>query len=69
MKLLTNFKQSNSTHISDRIHEWRHFRRLVKTYVRDKLLAEWFTKSLLAPIIEDAAKGGVVTKEKLISHA
>ena len=32
-ELLTNFKQSHSTHISDHIHEWRHCRQLVKTYV------------------------------------
>lgn len=32
-KLFTNFKQSNSTHISNKIHEWRHYYRLTKTYV------------------------------------
>ena len=30
---------------------------------------ECFFKSLLAPITEDVAKGGVVTEEKVIPHA
>ena len=58
-----------ATHISYHIHEWRRRRRMVKTYVPDQLLAEWFIKSLLPSIIEDVAKGGVVTEEKVISHA
>jgi len=63
IELLTNFKQTMATHISDHIHEWRRRRRMVKTYVPDQLLAEWFIKSLLPSITEDVAKGGVVTKE------
>jgi len=50
-----------ATHISDHIHEWRHHFQMVKTYVPDQLLVEWFIKSLLPSIIEDVAKGGVVT--------
>lgn len=42
---------------------------MVKNYVLDQLLAEWFFKSLLAPIIEDVAKGEVVIKEKAITCA
>ena len=67
-ELLANFKQLDSTHISDHIHDLRHCHWLVKTYVPDQLLAEWFTKYLLAPIIEDVAKGGVVTKEQVIAR-
>jgi len=69
MELLTNFKQNNATHISDHIHEWRCRRRMVKTFVPDQLLAEWFIKSILPSIIEDVAKGGVVTEEKVIARA
>ena len=58
-----------ATHICDHIHEWRRHRRMVKTYVPDQLLAEWFIRSLLPSITEDVAKGGVVTKEQVISHA
>ena len=42
---------------------------MVKKYVPDQLLAEWFIKSLLPSIIEDVAKGGVITEEKVISPA
>ena len=42
---------------------------MVKTYVPDQLLAEWFIKFVLPSITEDVAKGGVVTKEKVISRA
>ena len=67
--MLTNFKQTTTTHISYHIHEWCHCRRMVKTFVRDQLLVEWFIKSLFPSITKDVAKGGVVTKEKVISHA
>jgi len=40
MELLTNFKQTTTTHISDHIHEWRRRHRMVKTYVPSQLLAE-----------------------------
>ncbi len=42
---------------------------MVKTYVPDQLLAEWFIKSLLPAITEDVAKGRVVTKEQVIARA
>ena len=67
--LFTSLRQNTSTHISDHIHEWRSRIRLIKAPILDQLLADWFTKSLFPPIIEDVAMGGVVTKEKAISHA
>ena len=69
MELLTNFKQTNATHISYHIHDWRRRRRMVKTFVPDHLLAEWFITSFLPSIIEDVAKGGVVTEEQVIARA
>jgi len=42
---------------------------LVKTYVLDQFLVEWFTKYLLAPIKGEVAKGGVMIEEKVIAHA
>ena len=69
MELLTSLKQSTSTYISNHIHEWRRRRRLVKVFIPDKILAEWFVKSLLPKITKDVAKAGVVTKEKVISQA
>ena len=68
-ELLSSLKQSTSTYISDHIHEWRRRRRLVKVYIPDQILAEWFVKSLLPKITEDVAKAGVVTEEQVISQA
>jgi len=68
-ELLTNFKQTNSTHISDHIHEWQRRHRMVNMYVPNQLLAEWFIKSLLPSITEDVAKGEVVTEEQAITCA
>ena len=42
---------------------------MVKTYVLDQILAEWFINSLLPSITEDVEKGGVVTEEQVIAHA
>lgn len=64
MEVLTNFKQTTATHILDHIHEYCHHRRIVKIFVPDQLLFEWFIKSLLPSITEDVAKGGVVTEGK-----
>jgi hypothetical protein len=68
-EILTSFKQTKGTHISDHIHEWRRRRRLIKLELPDQLLAEWFTKSFVNEIGKDIAMGGVVTEEKAISHA
>jgi hypothetical protein len=68
-EILTSFKQSSSTHISDHIHEWRRRRRLIKLELPDQLLAEWFTKSFVNKIGKDIAMGGVVTEEQAISRA
>ena len=48
--LLTYLRQNTSTHISNHIHEWRRWRRLIKAPIPDQLLADWFTKSSL-PLI------------------
>jgi hypothetical protein len=42
---------------------------LIKVPLPDKLLAKWFTKSLIGPITCDVSMGGFVTKERAISHA
>ena len=66
---MTSFKQTTATHISDHIHEWHRHRRMVKIFVPDHLLAEWFINSFFPSITEDVAKGSVVTKEQVISRA
>ena len=42
---------------------------MVKIFVLDQLLAEWFIKSLLPSITEDVEKGGIVIEEKVITCA
>jgi hypothetical protein len=68
-EILSSFKQSKATHISDHIHEWRRRRRLIKLDLPDQLLAEWFTKSFVNDISRDISMGGVVTEEQVISRA
>ena len=68
-EILSSFKQSSSTHISNNIHEWRRRRRLIKVPLPNQLLVEWFTKSLINPIAHDVAMGGVITEEQTISCA
>jgi hypothetical protein len=68
-EILTSFKQSSGTHISDHIHEWRRRRRLIKLELPDQLLAEWFTKSFVKKIGKYISMGGVVTEEQAISRA
>ena len=68
-ELLTSLHQSNSTHISNHIHEWQRRRRLIKSQILDQLLEDWFTKSVMPPIAQYVAMGGAVTEEKAISHS
>jgi hypothetical protein len=68
-EILTSFKQTKVTHISDHIHEWRRRRRLIKLELPDQLLAEWFTKSFVNEIGKDIAMGGVVMEEQAISRS
>jgi len=68
-ELLTSLRKNTATHISDRIHEWRRCRRLVKAPIPDALLEDWFTKSLLPKISCDVAMSGAVTEEDVIRRA
>jgi hypothetical protein len=67
--LLNYLRKSNSTHISNHIHEWRRRRRLIKSAILYQLLEDWFTKSLFPPIAIDLSMGGIVTEERTISGA
>ena len=42
---------------------------MVRKFVPNQILAEWFIKSLLRSITEDVSKGGVVIKDQVISRA
>ena len=67
--LLTSLRQNISTHISNHIHEWRRWRRLIKVPILDQLLLDWFMKSLLPPIARVMVMGSVVTEDQAISSA
>jgi hypothetical protein len=67
--ILSSFKQSKATHISDHIHEWRRRHRLIKLNLPNQLLAEWFTKSFVNDISKDISMGGVVIEEQAISRS
>ena len=45
-KLLSTFRQDKATHISDHIQEWHRRKRLIKAFILQELLLEWFLKSL-----------------------
>jgi len=66
---IKQLKHSNATHISDHIHNSRLRRHLIKTFIPNYLLVEWFIKSLFPSITEDIAKGRVITEEQVISHS
>jgi hypothetical protein len=67
-EILSSFKQTKATPISDYIHEWRRRQRLIKLNLPDQLLAEWFMKSFMNKISHDISMGGVVIEEQAISH-
>ena len=65
--ILTSLHKNTSTHISDHIHEWRRWKRLIKVLIPIQLFVNWFMKSLFPPISCDVAMGGVVTEEQAIN--
>ena len=67
--LLTSLKQDTATHISDHIHEWRRRGCLIKFWIPDQLLTDWFTTSFVPKIAKDIAMGACVTEEQAIARA
>jgi hypothetical protein len=68
-ELLNSLRKSSCTHISNHIHDWRHWIWLIEHLILDQILVDWFTKSLLPPISRDVSMGNIVVEEKTISHA
>lgn len=64
-----SLKQDMATHISDHIHEWRRCHHLIKFWIPDQLLTDWFTTSFIPTIARDIAMGACVTKEQAITRA
>ena len=66
--LLTSLKKTTAMHIYDHIHEWRQRRRLIKFWIPDQLLTDWFTTSFVGPIARDIVMGACVTEEQAIAR-
>ena len=53
VEIFLSYHQSTTTHITDHIHEWRRRRSLCKIQLDDKIVLDWFLKTLLPPIAKD----------------
>ena len=67
LELLTHFKQTPATHLSDHIHEWWKRRSFCKDKFEDKVLLDLFLRSLTSEIAEDVEKSFSLNKEEYIS--
>ena len=56
-------------HISDHIHEWRRHHHLIKFWIPNQLLTNWFTTSFVGLIARDITMGACVTEEQAIRCA
>ena len=61
--------QNTSTHITDHIHEWWWCRSLCKIQLDDRILLDWFLKTLLPPIAKDIASERPQSEEEAILKA
>ena len=68
-ELLANFKQEKATHISDHIQEWKRRKRLIKDYIPNEFILEWFLKSFQRDISKDVSLSGVFFEEHDIFRA
>jgi hypothetical protein len=55
LELLSNFKKTSSTHITDHIHEWRRRRSLCKAKTTKQQCLDWFLRSLVSLLRKDVA--------------
>jgi hypothetical protein len=55
LEFIFEFKQYNSTHISNHIHEWRWRRILCKAETTKEQHIDWFLKSLVSVIAKDVS--------------
>jgi hypothetical protein len=69
LELLSNFKQTSSTHIVDHIHEWRRRRSLCKAETTKQQCLEWFLRSLVSLLGKDVASTFPQSEEEAISKA
>jgi hypothetical protein len=55
IELLSEFKQTSTTHIDDHIHKWRRRHSLCKDEATKKQCLNWFLKSLVSLLAKDVA--------------
>jgi hypothetical protein len=55
IELLSEFKQTSTTHIDDHIHKWRRRHILCKDEATKKQFLNWFLKSLVSLLAKDVA--------------
>jgi hypothetical protein len=69
IEILSAFHQEKSSHISDHIQEWHRWKRLIKAYIPQKFLLDWFLKSLQPYILKDVSTSKVTSEEEEIFKA
>ena len=69
LELLSNFKQTSSTHIIEHIHEWCQRRSLCKVDATPQQCLNWFLKSLVSLLAKDVVATFPQTEEESISKA
>jgi hypothetical protein len=69
LELLSNFKQTSATHITDHIHEWCRQRSLCKAETTKQQCLDWFLRSLVSLLSKDVASTFPQLEEESISKA
>jgi hypothetical protein len=69
LELLSNFKQTLATHITDHIHEWRRQRSLCKEETTKQECLDWLLRSLASLLSKDVASTFPQSEEEAISKA
>jgi hypothetical protein len=69
IELLSNFKQTSTTHITDHIHEWRHRCSLCKEETTKQQCLDWFLRSLVSLLTKDVSSTFPQSKEEDINKA
>jgi hypothetical protein len=69
LELLSEFKQTSSTHIADHIHEWHRRRSLCKAEATKQQCLNWFLKSLVSLLSKDVAATFPQSEEEAINKA
>jgi hypothetical protein len=67
LELLSDLKQTSSTHIPDHIHEWHRRRSLCKADTTPQQCLNWFLKSFVSLLSKDVVVAFPQSEEEAIS--